>query len=47
MISEKLNRETKILVLDPERFEKIKHDKEFYHSLVFGSIILFGENLEA
>ncbi|MBU3897234.1 MAG: nucleotidyltransferase domain-containing protein [Nanoarchaeota archaeon] len=47
MISEKLNRETKILVLDSERLEKIKHDKEFYHSLVFGSIILFGENLEA
>ena len=43
---DKLKYEVNILCLDPERLEKIKRDKLFFHSLVFGSIILYGEGLE-
>lgn len=37
----------KILILHPTRIERLKkEDPIFYHSLVFGSIILLGERLE-
>lgn len=42
-----LGTNTQILVLDRERMEKIKQeDPVFYYSLLFGSIILFGEPIE-
>jgi hypothetical protein len=35
------------MVLQPERIENMrKDDPIFYHSLVFGSIVLLGEGLE-
>lgn len=38
---------TQILVLDGERIKKIKQeDPIFYYSLLFGSIMLFGESIE-
>lgn len=40
-----LDVEVSILTLWPEKIEKLKEDKVFYHSLVFGSIILWGEGI--
>lgn len=42
-----LGRNVQILVLTPERIERLKkEDPIFYYSLVFGSIILFGDGIE-
>jgi predicted nucleotidyltransferase len=45
-LRKKLGR-VQILILQPERIENMrKNDPIFYHSLVFGSIVLLGEGLE-
>ncbi len=42
-----LGRNIQILVLTPERIERLKKDDApFYYSLVFGSIRLYGEEIE-
>ena len=42
-----LGRNVQILVLSMERIDRLKkEDPIFYYSLIFGSIILFGETLE-
>ncbi len=42
-----LGRNVQILVLTPERIERLKkEDPIFYYSLVFGSIRLYGEGIE-
>jgi len=42
-----LGRNVQILVLTPERIERLKkEDPIFYYSLVFGSIILFDDGIE-
>lgn len=46
-IRKTLERNVQILVLTPERIERLKRgDPIFYYSLTFGSIILYGEALE-
>lgn len=49
--SGQLNRKTshkaEVLVLDPEKSESLKkEDPIFYYSLVYGSVVLYGESLE-
>lgn len=49
--SGQLNRKTRhkaqVLVLDPEKSESLeKEDPIFYYSLVYGSVVLYGESLE-
>jgi len=42
-----LDRNVQILVLTPERIDRLKReDPIFYYSLIFGSIILYGETVE-
>jgi predicted nucleotidyltransferase len=42
-----LGKNVQILVLTPERIKKLKkEDPIFYYSLVFGSIVLYGEGIE-
>lgn len=46
-ISDLLGKEVQIAVLDKDRLEKLKkEDTNFYRSLVFGSILLFGDDIE-
>ena len=46
-IRKALGRDVQILVLTPERIERLKkEDPIFYYSLVFGSIKLYGEEIE-
>lgn len=46
-IRKSLGKNVQILVLTPERIERLKkEDPIFYYSLVFGSIILYGEAIE-
>jgi len=46
-IRKTLGRNVQILVLTPERIERLKkEDPIFYYSLVFGSIMLYGEAIE-
>ena len=50
-VSRQLNKKTKskveLLILDPEKIGVLKkEDPIFYYSLVFGSIVLYGEALE-
>ncbi|MEM5812055.1 MAG: nucleotidyltransferase domain-containing protein [Candidatus Aenigmatarchaeota archaeon] len=46
-IRKELGRNVQILVLTPERIERLKtEDPIFYYSLVFGSIVLYGEGIE-
>lgn len=46
-IRKNLERNVQILVLTPERIERLKkEDPIFYYSLVFGSITLYGEQIE-
>ncbi|MCX8183028.1 MAG: nucleotidyltransferase domain-containing protein [Crenarchaeota archaeon] len=41
-----LNKNVQLLVLTPERLERLRvSDPSFYYSLVFGSIVLYGENV--
>ena len=42
----KLKYEIGLLVIDEERLKGLKKDEIFYHSLVFDSIVLWGEGLE-
>lgn len=42
-----LKKNVEILVLTPERLERLRvNDPPFYYSLVFGSIVLYGEHIE-
>ena len=46
-ISNLLGKEAQMVVLDKSRLEKLKkEDTNFYRSLVFGSILLFGDDIE-
>ncbi|MCL4379194.1 MAG: nucleotidyltransferase domain-containing protein [Candidatus Marsarchaeota archaeon] len=46
-ISDLLGKEVQMTVLDKGRLEKLrKEDTNFYRSLVFGSILLFGDDIE-
>lgn len=46
-LGKRIGYDVRILVLSPERIERLKkEDPIFYHSLVFGSISLWGEELE-
>jgi predicted nucleotidyltransferase len=46
-ISRKTGYEVSILILTPDRIKRLRNeDRIFYHSLVFGSILLWGEDIE-
>ncbi|MBL7169673.1 MAG: ArsR family transcriptional regulator [Candidatus Aenigmarchaeota archaeon] len=42
----KLKMDVSILTLWPEKIDKLKKDNVFYHSLVFGSFVLWGEGID-
>ncbi len=47
LLSDLLSRQVQMVVLDGHRLESMKKDDtNFYHSLVFGSILLFGDGIE-
>jgi len=46
-LNKKMNRKIQLLILDPEKIEFLKkEDPIFYYSMVFGSIVIYGESLE-
>jgi predicted nucleotidyltransferase len=46
-LNNKVNRKVQLLVLDPDKIEFLKkEDPIFFYSLVFGSIVIYGEVLE-
>ena len=45
-ISDKLKTEVSILALAPKKTEQLKRDTLFYHSLVYSSIVLWGEPID-
>jgi len=46
-LNNKMNRKVQLLVLDPDKIELLKkEDPIFFYSLVFGSVVLYGEVLE-
>jgi len=46
-LNNKMNRKVQLLVLDPDKIEFLKkEDPIFFYSLVYGSIVIYGEVLE-
>jgi predicted nucleotidyltransferase len=46
-LKRKTRHKAQVMVLDPEKIEQLKkEDPIFYYSLVYGSVVLYGESLE-